>query len=141
MRRLPVEGYLLPELKTQFPEDPSLKITALEYATTTFEQLSTYAPIQIAQLKHAKISISNYSGVARTYVRKLISLVGASFTPDLSPENTHLVCAKAAGLKYEKAKEWGTVHVVNHTWLEDIFSRGCYLTEGIQLIGREGSVN
>ncbi len=39
------------------------------------------------------ISISNYTGEGRDYLRKLIEAMGARFTPNMSSQNTVLVAA------------------------------------------------
>ncbi|KZW04352.1 hypothetical protein EXIGLDRAFT_635858 [Exidia glandulosa HHB12029] len=67
-----------------------------------------------------KISITNYSGSAREYLRKLVGVMGGEFTSTLSHENTHVVAASLTGKKTAKAREW-RVPIVNHLWLEDCF--------------------
>ncbi|KAJ7503073.1 hypothetical protein B0H11DRAFT_1987692 [Mycena galericulata] len=69
--------------------------------------------------KH-EISITAYTGEAREYLKKLIVLMGGTFTPYLSPRNTILIAARQSGTKIVKAMEW-SVPIVNHTWLEDCF--------------------
>lgn len=48
----------------------------------------------------------------------MIINMGAQYTSQLTPDNTHLICAAAEGEKYRKAQEWN-VNVVNHLWIED----------------------
>lgn len=66
------------------------------------------------------ITISNYSGDSREYIKRLIQATGATFTPSMSTQNTVLVAAHLGGTKTDKASTWG-ISVVNHTWLEDCF--------------------
>ena len=40
-----------------------------------------------------KITISNYSGEARDYIKKLISLLDADFTPTMTSTNTAVIAA------------------------------------------------
>ncbi|KAJ7496784.1 BRCT domain-containing protein [Mycena latifolia] len=71
--------------------------------------------------KH-EISITNYTGESREYLKKLVALMGGNFTPSLSTKNTVLVASQKSGSKTSKAEEW-SIPVVNHTWLEDCFLR------------------
>lgn len=78
--------------------------------------------------KKMKVSVTNYSGDARFYLLKLISLLGATFTKTLTKENDVLVAAKPEGKKYDTAtQKWlengvPIVNVVNHLWLEECFA-------------------
>ncbi|KAJ7270110.1 hypothetical protein B0H12DRAFT_1094605 [Mycena haematopus] len=80
--------------------------------------------------KHV-VSVTNYTGETRDYLKKLITLMGGSFTPSLSTKNTVLVAAHQSGSKTAKAAEW-SIPVVNHTWLEDCFVRWQNLTPALQ---------
>ncbi|KAF9105007.1 hypothetical protein BGX27_009850 [Mortierella sp. AM989] len=71
------------------------------------------------------ITISNYTGNVREYLKRMILAMGASYKPTLSNRTaaeptTHIICGNASGDKYEKGHEWN-VKVVNHLWLEDCF--------------------
>ncbi|OAG43848.1 hypothetical protein AYO21_02075 [Fonsecaea monophora] len=68
------------------------------------------------------ISLSNYSGEARTYLENLIIATGAKCTKTLKQDNTHLITAHDQSEKCAAAKEWG-VHIVNHLWLEESYAR------------------
>ena len=68
------------------------------------------------------ISLSNYKGESRIYVGKLIEACGAKFSRNFHPGCTHLITSKLEGEKYEHAKIWGNVHVVNHIWIEECFA-------------------
>ncbi|KZT63813.1 hypothetical protein DAEQUDRAFT_770249 [Daedalea quercina L-15889] len=76
--------------------------------------------------KHS-ITITNYTGKHRDYLKKLILMMGAEFTPSMSPKNTAVVAAYISGTKAEKATSW-SIPVVNHTWLEDCFVQWRSLT-------------
>ncbi|KAF9347402.1 hypothetical protein BGX26_001094 [Mortierella sp. AD094] len=71
------------------------------------------------------MTISNYTGNVREYLKRMIVAMGATYKPTLSNRNaleptTHLICGNASGDKYEKGHEWN-VKLVNHLWLEDCF--------------------
>jgi hypothetical protein len=68
------------------------------------------------------ISLSNYSGDARSYLENLIVATGARCTKTLKQDNTHLITAHDTSEKCAAAKEWG-VHIVNHLWLEESYAR------------------
>ncbi|KAF7289269.1 hypothetical protein MIND_01388500 [Mycena indigotica] len=70
--------------------------------------------------KH-KISVTNYAGDIRDYLKKLIHLMGGEFTSSFNGKvNTALVAAQMSGAKTARAAACD-VPVVNHTWLEDCF--------------------
>jgi hypothetical protein len=76
-----------------------------------------------------KISITNYSGEARTYLAKLIVGLGAEFTKTLTRSNNYLIAGSPHGKKYLTATErWldadgrPTIKVVNHVWLEECYA-------------------
>ena len=68
------------------------------------------------------ISLSNYSGDARSYLENLINAAGATATKTLKQDNTHLITAHDTSEKCAAAREWG-VHIVNHLWLEESYAR------------------
>ncbi|KAF9215091.1 hypothetical protein BGZ59_002293 [Podila verticillata] len=79
----------------------------------------------IAGMTELVMTISNYTGPIREYLKRMIVAVGAVYKPTMSsraaPEpTTHIICGNASGEKYEKGQEWN-VKVVNHLWLEDCF--------------------
>ncbi|EJD49972.1 BRCT domain-containing protein [Auricularia subglabra TFB-10046 SS5] len=73
------------------------------------------------------ITITNYSGVSRDYVKKLIEATGANFTATLTPRSTQVIASSTQGKKVEKAREWG-IAVVSHLWLEDCLLQWKLLT-------------
>ncbi|KAK7677912.1 hypothetical protein QCA50_019102 [Cerrena zonata] len=66
------------------------------------------------------ITITNYTGKDREYLKKLIATLGGDFTPSMSGKNTVVIAAYHQGTKTEKAVAWG-IPVVNYLWLEDCF--------------------
>lgn len=69
-----------------------------------------------------KISLSNYSGEARTYLENVILATGAECTKTLKQENTHLITAHTKSEKVSAAKDWNIV-VVNHLWIEESYAK------------------
>lgn len=81
-----------------------------------------YPPPSTTETSTFIISITNYTGRAREDIRKMITAIGARYTPELTYRNTHLICAVPKGPKYNKATEWN-VAVVNHLWLEETYAK------------------
>ncbi|TFK17473.1 hypothetical protein FA15DRAFT_761050 [Coprinopsis marcescibilis] len=78
-----------------------------------------------------EITVTNYTGEAREYLKKLITTMGARFTPSMSGKNTVLIAATKDSTKAQKAMSW-SIPVVNHTWLEDCFVQWRNLTPGTE---------
>ncbi|TFK70491.1 hypothetical protein BDN72DRAFT_958770 [Pluteus cervinus] len=78
-----------------------------------------------------EITVTNYTGEAREYLKKLITTMGATFTPSMSGRNTALIAAYISGTKTSKAASW-SIPIVNHTWLEDCFIKWRNLTVGTE---------
>ncbi|KAJ3910299.1 hypothetical protein F5879DRAFT_1058529 [Lentinula edodes] len=76
-----------------------------------------------------EITITNFTGEAREYIKKLVCIMGAKFTPSMSSKNTVLIAAQADGTKTERARAWG-IPIVNHLWLEDCFINWKNMTVG-----------
>ncbi|KAM6489476.1 BRCT domain containing protein, partial [Amanita muscaria] len=90
--------------------------------TRPMDQLLHY-PIpkrHIEGFSNHEITVTNYTGEAREYLKKLIMTMGARFTPSMSGKNTVLIAAYMSGTKTTKAAAW-SIPIVNHTWLEDCF--------------------
>ncbi|KAH0826410.1 hypothetical protein J3R83DRAFT_5383 [Lanmaoa asiatica] len=85
----------------------------------------------IPDLIDCEISITNYTGAARDYLKRLIVLVGAKFTPSMSQSNKVLVAGFQPSPKTTRALSW-SIPVVNHTWLEDCFVEWSALTVGLE---------
>ena len=89
-------------------------------------------PVKVSKIptfSNFVISVSNYGGRAREDICKMITDMGAKFTKNLTTANTHLICSAPLGHKYSRALDWN-IHVLNHLWLEDCFSRWSYIVEG-----------
>lgn len=76
----------------------------------------------LAGFEKLKISLSNYSGEARTYLENVIIATGAECTKTLKQENTHLITAHTKSEKVAAAKDWNIV-VINHLWIEESYAR------------------
>ncbi|KAG6371485.1 hypothetical protein JVT61DRAFT_9520 [Boletus reticuloceps] len=85
----------------------------------------------IPDLIDREISITNYTGAARDYLKRLITLVGAKFTPSMSQSNKVLIAGFQPSPKTTRALSW-SIPVVNHTWLEDCFVEWRALTVGLE---------
>ncbi|TCD65714.1 hypothetical protein EIP91_002290 [Steccherinum ochraceum] len=75
-----------------------------------------------------RITITNYTGQDREYLKKLILILGAEFTADMTGNNTVVVAATRDGKKTQKADSW-SIPVVNHLWLEDCFVQWRHLAQ------------
>ncbi|KIL57285.1 hypothetical protein M378DRAFT_171882 [Amanita muscaria Koide BX008] len=101
--------------------------------TRPMDQLLHY-PIpkrHIEGFSNHEITVTNYTGEAREYLKKLIMTMGARFTPSMSGKNTVLIAAYMSGTKTTKAAAW-SIPIVNHTWLEDCFVKWRNLTVGTE---------
>ncbi|KNZ74024.1 BRCT-containing protein 1 [Termitomyces sp. J132] len=78
-----------------------------------------------------EITVTNYTGESREYIKKLIIAMGAVFTPSMSGKNTVLIAAYISGQKTEKAASW-SIPIVNHLWLEDCFVKWRNLTVALE---------
>ncbi|KAF9219682.1 hypothetical protein BS17DRAFT_788949 [Gyrodon lividus] len=85
----------------------------------------------IVGLVGREISLTNYTGAARDYLKRLISLTGAKFTPSMSARNMVLVTGFQPSPKTTRALAW-SIPIVNHTWLEDCFVEWRALTVGLE---------
>ncbi|KAI6000797.1 BRCT domain-containing protein [Pisolithus albus] len=85
----------------------------------------------IPGLAGCEISITNYTGTARDYLKRLIALIGAKFTPSLSMDNKVLIAGFQPSPKTTRALAW-SIPVVNHTWLEDCVVEWRALTVGLE---------
>ncbi|KAF9122887.1 hypothetical protein BGW39_009417 [Mortierella sp. 14UC] len=79
------------------------------------------------------ITVSNYTGQLREYLKRMIQAMGGNYKATLSSPiaeepTTHIVCGDPKGEKYERGNEWN-VKVVNHFWIEDCFLSWCLQSE------------
>ncbi|KAG0699519.1 hypothetical protein DFH29DRAFT_1070645 [Suillus ampliporus] len=84
----------------------------------------------IPGLNECEITVTNYTGAARDYLKKLIQVMGARFTPSMSQSNKVLVAGYSPSPKTQRAVAW-SIPIVNHTWLEDCFIAWKSLTVGV----------
>jgi len=70
-----------------------------------------------------RIAVTGFSGSERTAIVQSLGVMGATYTPNMKPDNTHLICKHAKGLKYEKALEW-KIKVVRLDWLFHVAQYG-----------------
>ncbi|KAG1847384.1 hypothetical protein F4604DRAFT_1594505 [Suillus subluteus] len=84
----------------------------------------------IPGLNECEITVTNYTGAARDYLKKLIQIMGARFTPSMSQGNKVLVAGYSPSPKTQRAVAW-SIPIVNHTWLEDCFIGWKNLTVGV----------
>ncbi|KAF5344823.1 hypothetical protein D9756_011098 [Leucocoprinus leucothites] len=84
-----------------------------------------------------EITITNYTGESRKYIKRIITAMGAKLSPMMTGRNTILI---AACQKTDNAPPWSPP-IVNHTWLEDCFIRcrlsRCFGERGIGIRGVE----
>jgi twin BRCT domain len=91
--------------------------------TSPYKRLLHY-PITregVPDFRGLKISMSNYTGEARTYLESLVVAAGAECTKTLKQDNTHLITAHIESEKCAAAKDWG-IHLINHLWLEESYA-------------------
>ncbi|KZS91831.1 hypothetical protein SISNIDRAFT_456412 [Sistotremastrum niveocremeum HHB9708] len=87
---------------------------------------------QVEGFNKHHIAVTNYTGATRDYLKKLVEVMGGSYTATLSLDNTVLVAAYINGVKTTRAAEWN-LPIVNHTWLEDCFLRWKAIETGCDL--------
>ncbi|KAJ7497377.1 hypothetical protein FB451DRAFT_1076020 [Mycena latifolia] len=86
--------------------------------------------VPIVDFSTHQITVTNYTGEARDYIKRLIHTMGAVFTPNMTGSNTVLIAAHMGGIKTAKALSW-SIPIVNHTWLEDCFVQWRSLTPAV----------
>ncbi|PVF93787.1 hypothetical protein CPB86DRAFT_829076 [Serendipita vermifera] len=77
-------------------------------------------------IRDKEITVSNYYGAGRDYIRKLIAVMVGPHHPDtpevftttLSKRTDILIAGKLEGAKVERAQAW-KISIVNHLWLEE----------------------
>ncbi|BGP00180.1 regulator of Ty1 Transposition [Rhodotorula toruloides] len=63
------------------------------------------------------VTVSNYSGPARDYVRALIDCTGAKFEGSMTKSTDYVITPSEYGSKVQHARTWG-LQLVTHLWLE-----------------------
>ena len=85
-------------------------------------------PIRILPPNQFLISLTGFVDASRFGIMWMLKEIGAQYTDNLKPKNTHLICKEASGMKYQKACEWG-LHVVSLEWLYHVvrcgYREGC----------------
>lgn len=79
--------------------------------------------------KSIQIAVTGFAGSERTGMMHLIEAMGATYTANLKPQNTHVICKESKGPKYVKAVEW-KVHTVTVEWLHHVARYGFLHRDG-----------
>ncbi|CCC69732.1 hypothetical protein NCAS_0D01510 [Naumovozyma castellii] len=84
-----------------------------------------FEPFQPVIFKRNELrpAYTNYFGRQRSYIQRLVELLGGVSTTEFSKRNTHLISRSNVGKKFKTAMKWGesSVIVVNHLWLEECY--------------------
>jgi len=86
--------------------------------------------------KGLKLAVTGFVRSERTAIIQLIRAVGASYTENMKPTNSHLICREPKGRKYDKAIEW-KLHVVSIDWLYHVVRYGYGGEKGTEKTGCE----
>ena len=77
----------------------------------------------VAGMSSVVVAAAGYGGPARADIRELAQAAGATFSGAFTKATSHLICYRPDADIYTQALlarlEGRTVHIVNHTWLED----------------------
>jgi topoisomerase (DNA) II binding protein 1 len=111
-----------------------LKIPTLEiqwlldcYTIKSFVCIDSYKTKPFTGLS---FSITGFQPEDRKYMQQQIIENGGINCDKMTRDNcTHLIALTAGSEKYNAAKVWNTIHVVNRKWLEDCISRQSWLPE------------
>ncbi|KAF8629979.1 hypothetical protein AX17_005544 [Amanita inopinata Kibby_2008] len=87
----------------------------------TFVPLSIELPVTGSE--HIVMSFSGLDQCEICWLTRLLRALGIRLASAFSQRSTHLLCPSGAGLKYEKAGEWG-IPAVSREWLAAIATRG-----------------
>ncbi|XP_028172650.1 PAX-interacting protein 1-like isoform X2 [Ostrinia furnacalis] len=69
--------------------------------------------------RHHRCAISGWRDEERDRITFCVEHIGAKLTPYMTRDNTVLICKRAEGNKYRRAREWG-IPVVTAAWLTDL---------------------
>jgi len=69
------------------------------------------------------MSLSGFDQSESCSLKRLLRALGITLATTFSRRSSHLLCPSGAGLKFEKASEWG-VPVINTKWLQAMASSG-----------------
>ncbi|KAL2610356.1 hypothetical protein R1flu_028929 [Riccia fluitans] len=106
----------------------SAKSYAAEYSGHSDFDPGNHGENHIPGMEAVIVTVSGYDSVTRTKLVKLIVHIGASNTGSLSSGNTHVVCWKFAGRKYELAKKLRR-KIISHRWFEECLKAGALVPE------------
>lgn len=86
------------------------------------EKQRFFIPLTALQTDHEsfstlKISVTGFSGIERDYYSRLIASLGATYTDNLTRNNTHLIAAVPSGPKYEFAQSAPGIAKTSPQWL------------------------
>ncbi|KIM22220.1 hypothetical protein M408DRAFT_28858 [Serendipita vermifera MAFF 305830] len=92
----------------------------------------------VPDIKGKTITVTNYQGPARDYLKKLINIMAGPrsetdpevFSATLSKQTSMVIASRLEGKKVESAQSW-RIPIVNHLWLEDTLKawKGANLAE------------
>ncbi|GAA6018796.1 hypothetical protein JCM11491_003452 [Sporobolomyces phaffii] len=88
--------------------------------TSPLARLVHYPPPSrdgVAGFRTKVITVSNYTGLAREYVRTLVETLGAKYEGTMGRQTDYVVTASDVGSKCSHAKQWA-IPLVTHVWLE-----------------------
>ncbi|GAA5854065.1 hypothetical protein JCM8547_008212 [Rhodosporidiobolus lusitaniae] len=71
----------------------------------------------VPEMRSKVITVSNYAGPARDYVRAMIEVLGAKFEGTMGRQTDYVVSASEYGSKVSHARTW-SIPLVTHLWLE-----------------------
>jgi hypothetical protein len=96
----------------------------------TSNQLMKYEKYNAPPLLGLTICCTQISPEDRHVLQCDVEAHGAEFSADLCENKcTHLIAMEAKGDKYNAAKMWGNVHIVNTKWVGDCVQRGRWIPE------------
>ncbi|GAA6004207.1 uncharacterized protein JCM10292_007290 [Rhodotorula paludigena] len=95
---------------------PSPLSHLMHYPLPTLDGLPEFA-LARDRGEEVVVTISNYAGPARDYVRAMVEVLGAKFEGTMSRNTSYVVSASEFGAKVMHARQWH-IPLVTHLWLE-----------------------
>ncbi|GAA5969116.1 hypothetical protein JCM3765_002184 [Sporobolomyces pararoseus] len=86
----------------------------------------------VLEFKSKIITVSNYTGLAREYVRTLIELLGAKYEGTMSRQTDFVITCTSLGSKCLHAKNWN-IPLCNHLWLESCVLSWQFLSPALSI--------
>ncbi|KAF8872587.1 hypothetical protein BD779DRAFT_1613786 [Infundibulicybe gibba] len=91
------------------------------------EEHASFAPLKIeTPIPGADEIVLSFSGFDQSeacWITRLLRALGITHAHSFSRRSTHLLCASAIGMKYEKAREW-RIPIVDMEWLGRMVAEG-----------------